>query len=72
MKILFVSGIDTGIGKTVATALLAKKLAQDGKSVITQKLIQTGCKGISEDILEHRKIMGIAPLPEDEDSPTGP
>ena len=42
MKILFVSGIDTGIGKTVATAVLAKKLAQDGESVITQKLIQTG------------------------------
>lgn len=72
MKILFVSGIDTGIGKTVATAVLAKKLAQDGKSVITQKLIQTGCKGISEDILEHRRIMGIAPLPEDEDFTTCP
>ena len=35
--VYFVSGIDTDIGKTVATGVLAKQLLQQGKSVITQK-----------------------------------
>ncbi|PJG83668.1 dethiobiotin synthase [Caviibacterium pharyngocola] len=64
-QILFVSGIDTDIGKTVATGVYAKKLAQQGFSVITQKMIQTGCEEMSSDILVHRKIMGIAPTAED-------
>ena len=57
--VYFVSGIDTGIGKTVATGMLAKQLLQQGKSVITQKPVQTGCQDIAEDIAVHRKIMGI-------------
>ena len=57
--VYFVSGIDTDIGKTVATGMLAKQLLQQGKSVITQKPVQTGCRDIAEDIAVHRKIMGI-------------
>ena len=57
--VYFVSGIDTDIGKTVATGMLAKQLLQQGKSVITQKPVQTGCQDIAEDIAVHRKIMGI-------------
>ena len=57
--VYFVSGIDTDIGKTVATGMLAKRLLQQGKSVITQKPVQTGCQDIAEDIAVHRKIMGI-------------
>ena len=57
--VYFVSGIDTDIGKTVATGVLAKQLLQQGKSVITQKPVQTGCQDIAEDIAVHRKIMGI-------------
>ena len=38
--VYFVSGIDTDIGKTVATGVLAKQLLQQGKSVITQKPVQ--------------------------------
>ncbi|WP_301884240.1 dethiobiotin synthase [Neisseria uirgultaei] len=57
--VYFVSGIDTDIGKTVVTGVLAKKLLQQGKSVITQKPVQTGCQNIAEDIAAHRKIMGI-------------
>ena len=57
--VYFVSGIDTDIGKTVATGVLAKQLLQQGKSVITQKPVQTGCQNIAEDIAVHRKIMGI-------------
>ena len=57
--VYFVSGIDTDIGKTVATGVLAKQLLQQGKSVITQKPVQTGCQDIAEEIAVHRKIMGI-------------
>ncbi len=57
--IIAVSGIDTGIGKTVATGLLARALVRQGRSVITQKAVQTGCTGVSEDILQHRELMGI-------------
>lgn len=63
--IMFVAGIDTGIGKTVATGLMARWYVTRGFSVVTQKLVQTGCSGFSEDILVHRKIMGIDLLPED-------
>ena len=56
---LFITGIDTDIGKTIVTGLLAKYLLQKGKSVITQKLAQTGCVSFSEDIDVHRKIMEI-------------
>ncbi|NTW53308.1 MAG: ATP-dependent dethiobiotin synthetase BioD [Chlorobaculum sp.] len=60
---LAVSGIDTGIGKTVATGLLARHFAEAGVRTITQKIAQTGCEGISEDIAKHRELMGI-PLQE--------
>ena len=42
MSVLFISGIDTDIGKTYATGMMAKALMQQGISVITQKLVQTG------------------------------
>lgn len=58
--VYFVSGIDTDIGKTVATGVLAKQLLHQGKSVITQKPVQTGCQNIADDIAVHRKIMGIS------------
>jgi len=58
MAIYFVTGTDTDAGKTVATGLLAKWLADAGKSVVTHKAVQTGCDSISLDIEEHRRIMG--------------
>lgn len=64
-KTYFITGIDTDVGKTVATGLMARYLKDLGKSVITHKPIQTGCVGVSEDILLHRKMMGISLLPED-------
>lgn len=66
----FVSGTDTNIGKTVATGWLARKYAAEGKSVVTQKLVQTGCAGVSEDILAHRKIMKCGLLDCDADFTT--
>ncbi|MDR1886940.1 MAG: dethiobiotin synthase [Prevotellaceae bacterium] len=69
---IFVTGIDTNIGKSYATGYLAKKYAKEGYTVITQKLVQTGNSGISEDIEIHRKIMGTGLLPEDLDGTTCP
>lgn len=60
-----ISGIDTDIGKSVATGLMARSLLSQGYSVITQKVVQTGCRGVAEDILRHRELMGIDLLPED-------
>ncbi len=53
-----ICGIDTGVGKSIVTGLLARYLLEQGKVVITQKLVQTGCSGRPEDILLHRKLMG--------------
>ncbi len=79
MSVLFVSGIDTDIGKTYATGLLAKALMQQGINVMTQKLVQTGISkqangelGIADDILSHRKLMKIPLQPCDLDFTTCP
>jgi dethiobiotin synthetase len=72
MPTYFISGIDTDAGKTYATGLMAKFLNDRKSSVVTQKFAQTGCQGISEDILTHRKIMGIEPMQVDKDGTTCP
>lgn len=64
-KITFVTGIDTGVGKTVACGMLARFLRRSGRSVITQKLVQTGCRGTSADIRTHRRLMAMSLTPED-------
>lgn len=68
----FISGIDTDAGKSYVTGYLAARLMKEGKTVITQKFIQTGNTGFSEDIDIHRRLMGIDPLPEDLDFITAP
>lgn len=72
MTVLFIGGIDTDIGKTVATGQLAKTLHQQGHKVITQKLVQTGCYGIAEDIVAHRSMMGIPLQPVDKEGTSCP
>lgn len=57
MKAIFVTGTDTGIGKSVITGLLARFLSDRGLRVITQKWIETGVKGFSGDISTHLKLM---------------
>ena len=71
-NVYFVSGIDTGIGKSYATGYLAKLWNERGVRTITQKLVQTGNDGISEDIELHRRIMGCGLLPEDHEGLTMP
>ena len=70
--VYFISGIDTGIGKTYTTGYLAKLWNAQGKKTITQKLIQTGNVDISEDIQQHREIMGMGWFPEDDSKLTMP
>lgn len=70
--VLFISGIDTDAGKTYATAWLAQRIAASGRKVITQKFIQTGCCGTSEDIEAHRRLCGIPMQPCDLDGTTAP
>ncbi len=71
-QIYFVSGIDTDAGKTYCTAWYANRLIREGKRVITQKFVQTGNTGHSEDIDLHRRIMGTGYLPEDREGLTMP
>ena len=65
-SVYFVSGIDTGIGKTYVTGYLAKIWREQGQHAITQKLVQTGNSDISEDIEKHREIMGEGWFKEDD------
>lgn len=72
MKVCFVTGIDTDIGKTVAVGAMARYLLCQGRRVITVKMVQTGNDGFSEDLLKHREMMGIGMLPEDREGLTAP
>lgn len=71
-KIFMLTGIGTDVGKSYATGWLARRLAENGLKVITQKLIQTGNKDYSEDIDVHRRVMGIPMQPRDIDHTTAP
>ncbi len=70
--VLFITGIDTNIGKTFATGMIARALTEKGKRVITQKMVQTGCTDVSEDIEMHRKIQEIPFTEEDKSGLTCP
>lgn len=69
---VFMTGIDTDAGKTYATASYARMLENTGLGVVTQKFIQTGCVGTSEDIEKHRELLGTGELPEDREHLTAP
>lgn len=68
----FITGIDTNIGKSYATGWLAREWNRQGIRTITQKMIQTGNTGHSEDIDLHREIMGIPFTEEDREQITFP
>ena len=57
MRGIFVTGTDTGVGKTIVTGLLAKFLDDKGYKTITQKWVETGSRGFSKDIALHLKLM---------------
>lgn len=56
----------------MVTGLLARRLLSRGVDCITVKMVQTGCDGFSEDILEHRRICGVGELEEDKARLTAP
>jgi len=60
MKGLFITGTDTGIGKTLITGLLAGYYHRQGWRIITQKWVQTGCTEQSEDIAGHYALGNFA------------
>jgi len=70
--IYFISGIDTDIGKSIATGMMARFLHRSGTKVITLKLVQTGNTDFSEDIARHREIMDCGLFPEDTEHLTAP
>jgi len=55
---IFVTGTDTGIGKTVITGLLARYLLEKGECPVTQKWVQTGSGVFPADLKIHLKLMG--------------
>lgn len=58
MNGLFITGTDTDAGKTLVTGLLARALGEQGRSVITQKWVQTGCRTFQDtDIAAHLALM---------------
>ncbi len=58
MGIVLISGVDTGIGKSIATAMLARFVENKlHRSVVTQKMVQTGNNGFSEDLELHRRFL---------------
>jgi dethiobiotin synthetase len=59
MKGVFVTGTDTGVGKTVVCGLLAGFLLKRGIRVATQKWVQTGAGAGPEDLAVHRRLMGM-------------
>ncbi len=56
MKAVFITGTDTGVGKTIVAGLLGRFLLDNGHRAITQKWIQTGSK-FPEDIARHLELM---------------
>lgn len=59
MNGIFVTGTDTGVGKTMVCGLLAGFLRARGVRVVTQKWVQTGCDGEPEDLSAHWRLAGL-------------
>ena len=57
MKAVFITGTDTGVGKTIVAGLLGRFLLDRGRRAITQKWIETGSDGFPEDIARHLELM---------------
>lgn len=63
---MFITGTDTGVGKTLVTALIARSLAQDGLDVGAYKPLQSGhpLGHPDGDVMRLRRIGGITDAPE--------
>jgi len=55
----FITGTDTGIGKTFITGLIGRAFQNQGKKVYTQKWVQSGLDGSPTDLTQHLKALHI-------------
>ncbi|BBX16698.1 dethiobiotin synthase [Mycolicibacterium duvalii] len=62
MSVLIVTGTDTGVGKTVATAALACHARLAGIDVAVCKPVQTGTADGDDDLAEVGRLSGVAEL----------
>jgi len=62
VSVLFVSGTDTGVGKTIATAALACHGRLAGLDVAVCKPVQTGTRDGDDDLAEIARLAGIENL----------
>lgn len=62
MSVLVVTGTDTGVGKTVATAALACHARLAGVDVAVCKPVQTGCADGDDDLVDIGRLSGVAEL----------
>jgi dethiobiotin synthetase len=62
MSVLVVTGTDTGVGKTVATAALACHARLIGRDVAVCKPVQTGCADGDDDLADIARLSGIDEL----------
>lgn len=69
---IFITGTDTDAGKSYATGELANLINGTGGNATTMKFVQTGNQEVSEDIIVHRRIMGIEPTSADKLGLTAP
>jgi dethiobiotin synthase len=60
---IFVTGTDTGVGKTAVCGLLAGFLRARGVRAVTQKWVQTGCEGDPGDLAAHWRLAGLSGPP---------
>lgn len=62
MTYLFVTGTDTGVGKTIATAALACHARLAGRDVAVCKPVQTGTADGDDDLAEVARLSGVDAL----------
>jgi len=60
MKAVFITGTDTGVGKTMVAGLLARYLCEQGRRAVTQKWVQTGTRDFPADVATHLELMGLS------------
>lgn len=62
MSVLVITGTDTGVGKTIATAALASCARQLGRDVAVCKPLQTGTAVGDDDLAEVARLSGLSQL----------
>jgi dethiobiotin synthetase len=62
VSILLITGTDTGVGKTVATAALACHARLAGRNVVVCKPVQTGAADGDDDLGEVARLAGVDAL----------